>query len=195
MIQKQTPRRLAQRGTGMKRAAIWTSRWNVTRLGHGNRPAASTIRAARLCDSLSIFPRYAMKSKNMKLVALLVLSLSIVAISAMALFPSPEEEDVVRHIVVFKYTPDASEAQIQEITDAFRALKDKIPGIVSFEHGVNNSPEDKNQGFTHAYVMTFEDVEARDAYLPHPEHQKFGELLAESGIFEDAFVVDYVPQE
>lgn len=140
-----------------------------------------------------------MKSKPMKLVALLVLSLSIVAISAMALSPSPEEdvseEEVVRHIVVFKYSPDASDEQIQEITDAFRALKDKIPGIVSFEHGVNNSPEGKNQGFTHAYVMTFEDVEARDAYLPHPEHQKFGELLAESGIFEDAFVVDYVPQE
>jgi hypothetical protein len=41
------------------------------------------------------------------------------------------------------------------------------------------------------YVLTFEDEAARDAYLPHPEHQKFGELLRGSGIFEDAFVVDY----
>lgn len=134
---------------------------------------------------------------TLMLLALLVSCLAIVAVAA-ALSPAPEassEEEVVRHVVVFKYTSDASDAQIQEITDAFRALKDKIPGILSFEHGVNNSPEGKNQGFTHAYVMTFEDAAARDAYLPHPEHQKFGEMLRASGIFEDAFVVDYVPQE
>lgn len=107
--------------------------------------------------------------------------------------PSDDAEDVVRHVVVFKYTEDASEAEIQEITEAFRALKDKIPGIVTFEYGVNNSPEDLNQGFTHVYVVTFEDEAARDAYLPHPEHQKFVDMLMDSGIFEEAFVVDYVP--
>jgi hypothetical protein len=99
----------------------------------------------------------------------------------------------VRHVVVFKYTPEATPAQIQQITDAFRALATSIPGITAFEDGVNNSPEGKNQGFTHAYVVTFESEAARDAYLPHPEHQKFGKLLRSSGIFVDAFVVDYVP--
>jgi hypothetical protein len=108
--------------------------------------------------------------------------------------PSADAEEVVRHVVVFKYTEDASDAEIQEITEAFRALQDKIPGIVSFEHGVNNSPEDLNQGFTHVYVITFEDEAARDAYLPHPEHQQFVDMLMGSGIFEEAFVVDYVPQ-
>lgn len=48
-----------------------------------------------------------------------------------------------------------------------QALRGKIPGIVSFEHGVNNSPEKKNLGFTHVYLMTFENAQARDAYLPH----------------------------
>lgn len=115
------------------------------------------------------------------------------AISPSDGMPSDDAEDVVRHVVVFKYTEDASEAEIQEITEAFRALKDKIPGIVSFEYGVNNSPEDLNQGFTHVYVVTFEDEAARDAYLPHPEHQKFVDMLMDSGIFEEAFVVDYVP--
>lgn len=108
--------------------------------------------------------------------------------------PSADAEEVVRHVVMFRYTEDASDAEIQEITEAFRALQDKIPGIVSFEHGVNNSPEDLNQGFTHAYVITFEDEAARDAYLPHPEHQQFVDVLMDSGIFEEAFVVDYVPQ-
>ena len=99
----------------------------------------------------------------------------------------------VRHVVVFKYTPEATPAQIQVITDAFRALTTSIPGIVAFEHGVNNSPERLNQGFTHVYMLTFRDAAARDAYLPHPEHKKFGDLLGKSGIFVGAFVVDYTP--
>ena len=105
-----------------------------------------------------------------------------------------QKKETVRHVVVFKYKPNASEAQIKQITDAFRGLKSKIPGIVSFEHGINNSPEGKNQGFSHVYFVTFEDAKARDNYLPHPEHKKFGELLGKLGILEDAFVVDYEPK-
>lgn len=101
------------------------------------------------------------------------------------------EENPVRHIVAFKYIDEATDAQIQQVTDAFRALQHKIPGVVSFEHGVNNSPEGLNKGFKHVYVVTFEDEQARDAYLPHPEHKKFGALLEELGILEDAFVIDY----
>ena len=99
----------------------------------------------------------------------------------------------VRHIVIFKYKPDASSDQIQQITDAFRALRDQIPGIRSFEHGINNSPEDKNLGFTHVYTLTFDNLQARDAYLPHPQHQQFGALLQRLDILADVFVVDYVP--
>jgi hypothetical protein len=101
--------------------------------------------------------------------------------------------ETVRHGVIFKYKPEATEAQIRQVTEAFGALKTKIPGILAFEHGVNNSPEGKNLGFTHVYLLTFEDVKARDNYLPHPEHQKFGQLLGQLGILEDVFVVDYVP--
>ncbi|QCR23704.1 Dabb family protein [Pontibacter sp. SGAir0037] len=106
----------------------------------------------------------------------------------------PSNTDHMRHIVVFKYKPDATATQIAEVTQAFGELKDKIPGIVAFEHGINNSPENKNLGFTHVYMLTFEDAASRDAYLPHPEHQKFGELLGRLGVLEDAFVVDYMPE-
>ena len=103
-------------------------------------------------------------------------------------------EQTVRHIVVFKYKADATTAQIQSITDEFRALKDQIPGILAFEHGPNTSPEGKDQNFSHVYQMTFTDAATRDAYLPHPIHQEFGQKLRASGIFEDVFVVDYVPE-
>lgn len=98
----------------------------------------------------------------------------------------------VRHIVVFKYKPMATPAQIAEVTTAFRGLQTTIPGIVAFEDGVNNSPEKKNLGFTHVYMLTFESLAARDTYLPHPKHKEFGQLLGKLGVVEDAFVVDYV---
>jgi hypothetical protein len=101
------------------------------------------------------------------------------------------EDKQVRHIVVFKYKAGATEDQIAQVTKAFGEMKKTIPGIVSFEHGVNDSPEKKNQGFTHVYQVTFESAAARDTYLPHPEHKKFGQLLKSLDILEDLFVVDY----
>lgn len=104
-------------------------------------------------------------------------------------------EEQMRHIVIFKYKPTATAVQIEEVTNALSDLQSKIPGIVAFEHGVNDSPENKNNNFTHVYLFTFEDAEARDTYLPHPEHQKFGEMLGEMDIVEDVFVVDYSPED
>lgn len=129
--------------------------------------------------------------KTKKLLAFLAIAVIIPGAILLSGFDS--KKDVVRHIVVFKYKPSATEAQIKEVSEAFASLKDKIPGIISFEYGINNSSENKNNGFTHIYQLTFENIKARDEYLPHPEHEKFGELLGKSGILEDVFVVDYTP--
>jgi len=125
-------------------------------------------------------------------------TLSGIALLAMAVLAVPfvplvvhAQKQPVRHIVIFKFKPGTTPAQIKEVTDAFRGLQTKIPGITSFEHGINNSPEKKNLDFTHVYMLTFEDAAARDAYLPHPEHKKFGDLLGKLGVVADAFVVDY----
>ena len=108
--------------------------------------------------------------------------------------PASAQKQPVRHIVVFKYKKGAAEAEIAQVTRAFRDLRTRIPGITGFEDGINNSPEGKNLGFTHVYMLTFDSVASRDAYLPHPEHKKFGELLGKLGVLEDAFVVDYVAE-
>lgn len=97
----------------------------------------------------------------------------------------------VRHIVIFTFKPEATPEQIQQVTDALASLPRKIPGINSFEHGVNNSPEGKNLGFTHVYQFTFQNAAARDSYLPHPEHDRFNKFLGELGILQNVFVVDY----
>jgi hypothetical protein len=118
---------------------------------------------------------------------ILLITLAALALSAYTFQKSKE----VKHIVVFKYKTSATAAQIEEVTTAFKALKNKIPGITAFEYGVNNSPENLNKGFTHVYLLTFKDAAARDTYLPHPEHKKFGDLLGKLGVLEEPFVVDF----
>ena len=95
----------------------------------------------------------------------------------------------VRHVVCFQYKEGTSPKTISEISRAFKALKGKIPGIVAFEMGENNSPEGLNKGFTHCYMVTFESAKAREVYLPHDEHKKFVELLKPH--LGDVFVIDY----
>lgn len=112
------------------------------------------------------------------------------AITAFTFAPNQQ----VRHLVVFKYKADATAEQIAEVTQAFKDLKNKIPGIVSIEHGKNISPEKKDLGFNYVYLITFENVAARDAYLPHPDHEKFGQLLGRLKVLEDVFVVDFSAQ-
>ncbi len=116
-----------------------------------------------------------------------LMTLAALALSAFTFQKSKE----VKHIVVFKYKETATAAQIEEVTAAFKALKNKIPGILTFEYGINNSPENLNKGFTHVYLLTFKDASARDSYLPHPEHKMFGELLSRLGVLEEPFVVDF----
>jgi hypothetical protein len=102
--------------------------------------------------------------------------------------------NAVRHIVAWRFQDGTTEAQIAQFTAAFRALQHTIPGIIGFEHGPNNSPENLHRGLTHVYLLTFESIAARDAYLPHPEHKKFGEFIRAMGIVAEVFVVDYAPQ-
>jgi len=124
----------------------------------------------------------------------LTLGLVMTTASSLGAQSAAPPAGTVRHVVVFKFKPAATPEQITQVTDALVALKTKIPGIVSIEHGVNNSPEKRNLGFTHVFQVTFTNAAARDAYLPHPAHKAFGELLGKLGVLEDVFVVDYTPQ-
>ena len=99
----------------------------------------------------------------------------------------------LRHVVNFKFKADATEAQVKEVVDAFRALKTKIPEIKSFEWGTNNSPEKHDKGFTHCFVLSFDSEEGRAKYLPHPDHKAFGAKL--TPILDDVMVIDYWAQE
>ena len=95
----------------------------------------------------------------------------------------------LRHVVLFKFKPDTSQADQDRVAAAFAALPNKIDEIVDFEWGVNNSPEELDKGFTHCFFISFADEKGREAYLPHPAHQAFVEVLKPH--LEDVLVVDY----
>jgi hypothetical protein len=101
----------------------------------------------------------------------------------------------LKHLVMVKFKPETTEVQIDEFTAEFTSLKKRIPGIMAFDYGINNSPENLHKEFHHIYTLTFTDAASRDAYLIHPEHVKFTDYVGDTGIIEDVFVFDYLPTE
>ncbi len=95
-----------------------------------------------------------------------------------------------RHVVLFKFKAEVTEAQVQEVIDAFAAMKEKIDVIQDFEYGTDVSTENKAAGFTHCFFVTFKDAKGRDTYLPHPVHKEFGKLVGPR--LDKVLVVDYV---
>ncbi len=99
----------------------------------------------------------------------------------------------VRHVVLFKFKEGTTAEQQKMVEDAFRALPAKIPEVVEFEWGTNISPENFAQGFTHCFLVTFNDAKSRDAYLPHPAHKAFGKLL--KPYLDKVLVIDFVAKD
>ncbi len=49
--------------------------------------------------------------------------------------------------------------------------------------------EERAQGLTHGFIMTFADAAARDAYVVHPDHEKFKAAALE--MVEDVVIFDF----
>lgn len=100
-----------------------------------------------------------------------------------------EPEKVLRHVVFFGFNPDLSAQQVKVIEDAFSALPSQIEEIKAYEWGTDCSPEGLQQGHTHCFFVTFHSEADRDAYLIHPAHKAFGEVL--NGNATAVTVIDY----
>lgn len=126
-----------------------------------------------------------MKTKLVFLLAFLLCSVMMPAQAA--------DEAPYRHVVLFKFKDTASKADIQKVEKAFAELKEKVTTIQDFEWGTNVSPETHSQGFTHCFLVTFKNKADLEAYLPHPEHKKFGAILGPH--LDKVLVIDYVAQK
>lgn len=99
----------------------------------------------------------------------------------------------IRHVVHFKFKPDADKAQVEKVVAEFAALKGKIPVIEAIEWGTNISPEGLAKGYTHCWIVSFKNAADRDAYLVHPDHKAFVAIL--KPVLDEALVVDFTPQK
>jgi hypothetical protein len=118
----------------------------------------------------------------------------LLSFSAMAFVsPSNPPKKMLRHVVLFKFKDSATPAQVKEVEDAFRKVPTKIKEVKGFEWGLNNSPEGLSQGFTHAFLVTFESEAARDIYIPHPDHKAFVKVLEPH--LDKVLVIDYWTKE
>lgn len=79
---------------------------------------------------------------------------------------------MVFHYGTFVFKPGVSPATIDHCFTEMCGMVGKIPGLLTMQHGAYQSDEGLNDGFTHGFVMTFDSPQSRDAYLPHPEHER-----------------------
>jgi Stress responsive A/B Barrel Domain len=97
---------------------------------------------------------------------------------------------MIRHVVLVRFKADVD---VVAIFDALISLQHKIDGILAISAGGDCSPEGLQRGNTHGFTVDFKDAASRDAYLPHPEHQKVGAMIvaAADGGVAGITVVDW----
>jgi len=103
---------------------------------------------------------------------------------------APAAEAPYRHVVLFKFKDSATADQVRGLENAFVELAKKIDSVRGFEWGTNVSPEGLNEGFTHCFLVTFDNKAGLDSYLPHAAHQAFVARL--KPLLDKVCVVDYV---
>ncbi|MGL4884672.1 MAG: Dabb family protein [Waterburya sp.] len=95
----------------------------------------------------------------------------------------------IQHVALLQFKPEVTPEKIKYLFDRLAELQQLITGIIHFSGGKYSSHEGLNKEYTHGFVMTFASVDARDAYLPHPEHEKFKEEIFPC--LEDFVIFDY----
>src|ERR1017187_4424283 len=95
----------------------------------------------------------------------------------------------LQDVVCFKFKSTATAQDIKKVGEAFQALKQKIPQVVTLEWGTNVSKEKRDKGFTHCFILSFKSEKDRDTYIEHPEHKAFGKIVGP--VLDDVFVMDF----
>lgn len=95
---------------------------------------------------------------------------------------------MIEHIVLFRWTEQASEEAKHKVMTELRGLRSKIPGIVDLSCGTDFS--DRAKGYTHGLVVRFTNRTALQGYGPHPEHQRVVQTFI-NPIRADVLALDY----
>ncbi|BCS27734.1 Dabb family protein [Aspergillus puulaauensis] len=105
----------------------------------------------------------------------------------------------ITHIVLLQFKQNVPPDAVQNACKKMLGLREQClhpsttkPYILSVSGGKDNSPEGKQGGITHAFIMKFKSAADREYYLTSdPIHQEFAESLIR--LVEKAQVVDFTP--
>jgi len=90
---------------------------------------------------------------------------------------------------MFQFKEGVLDSQIKECFETMQAMVGKIPGLLNMEHGPYDSTEGLNDGYTHGFIMSFDNPESRETYLPHPIHEDVKALVLP--LLEKVVVFDF----
>jgi len=96
---------------------------------------------------------------------------------------------MTRHYGMFQFKEGVLDSQIKECFETMQAMVGKIPGLLNMEHGPYDSTEGLNDGYTHGFIMSFDNPESRETYLPHPIHEDVKALVLP--LLEKVVVFDF----
>jgi predicted MarR family transcription regulator len=99
----------------------------------------------------------------------------------------------LKHIVLFQFHDASAKEEIEVVVNAFLGLKGKVPDLLDIEFGLNISPENFHQDFTHCFTLTFPSMEALSAYQVNTEHLSFQKVLKPH--MKKVLVVDYFTED
>jgi len=89
---------------------------------------------------------------------------------------------MIRHIVLVKFRPGLSEAEIADIFAGLHTIKGKLPGVASICAGRSESPEKIERGYLHGFTVDFNDWASLAAYQNHPDHKRLGARLVANAV-------------
>lgn len=108
--------------------------------------------------------------------------------------PEKERKDrEVKHALFVKFKESATEDEINDAIAALEKLPSQCDTIKAFEWGQNNSPEKHDEGFTHCFMFTFDNVDGLKKYAATPEHKEVVRKVV--AVAEKGRVLDFWTKE
>jgi hypothetical protein len=98
---------------------------------------------------------------------------------------------VIQHIVLLKWKPGTTDAQIDDAFDQAQTLVKEISSVERVTFGRNRARDD--HGFSHALIVRLTDDDALSAYLDHPVRKQY--LIDVLGPIEAERIEVDVPEE
>ncbi|MDQ2064957.1 Dabb family protein [Xinfangfangia sp. CPCC 101601] len=89
---------------------------------------------------------------------------------------------MIRHIVLVKFRPEMTEAEIAALFADLGKITQKLSGALDIRAGKSESPEQIERGYLHGFTIDFEDWQALSAYQDHPDHRRLGARLVASAV-------------